>query len=811
MNIKNINYETLFYDLLKIVKTDDVEKYLSANGLLNRDLWKNINGVVNTDGIINNNNADCVPALTEKLTNSVDAIIEREVELSTNPIYPDKYEKVINDYCSHIKVENTFNKHLHTFKNLPNMYIVSRDGTIIPTLDIIDRGVGQDITTFEKTFLTMTNSNKITKFCLNGAYNTGSFSIVRHLKKPNYQLIISKKPASLIEKNCNKYIWSFTILRIFEPKKGDKLNEFKFLCPNSIIPHFESKAGIKVIPIRGDKKIRDHLEYGTLIQLYECDTKGFNSLITSDLRYRLDWYYPNIPFPVSMIEEREKYHNSNAERSKLNGAKFEFDQSIKLNGEEVLYDVSNVAKVGKYKIPYHIYIENIITTRGGGKERNKKNQDRKKRGDISYFFTVNGQTQATKTNNRIKKIYSYILKNIVVFVDYSSIEPHELGGHIKTDRSGLNSNSNINEKIFEIIDDELRNNPNIVAIEEDIRKSKLNSSDDYDQNKAKEKALDFVCKYLKLKETPIATDYNGITSEHYSGKQKGILPKNHNGKDHDNTVKTTPVITNYSTIDDFILKYSNYNFNSPKTGYKDDTNKIKLYSDVSVDVKIKVDNKFIQNVINSDFPGNATIYIKHSSENGFRVNKNSEVNIKFFIDAGVNVIEKEVTYNVMVFEKREESNKPQMARNNFGKINDKINVVFQTYDVLSSGVLTNSFKFSNDVVALPLISGENSIDIYFNLSNPKFVRVLDAGVLIGENEQEKIKGTIDLALRIETLKLYDIYHRLNVNDENESKIEYTNDIISLESIMKDTTLEKQLFNHFYILQDSLIKLYKDEY
>jgi hypothetical protein len=808
--MKKIDYEKVFYDLLNIVKSNNVEDYLSVNGLLNRDLWKNINGVVNTDGIIQNSNADCVPALTEKLTNSVDALIEREIELHNNSVYPKKYKDVINNNCKHLKVENSFNKQPHLFNSDPNIYIVSRLGTTIPTLNIIDRGIGQDITTFESTFLTMTNSNKITKFCLNGAYNTGSFSIVRHLKEPNYQLIISKKPASLIKDNKNKDVWTYSLLRIFEPKKGTKLKEFKFLCPNGELPHFESKAGIRVIPINDDKKNRGYLEHGTLIQLYECDTKGFNSLITSELKYRLGWYYPNIPFPVSMIEERE-YESKGSEKAKLNGIVFEFEHNIKEGKEAILYHVDKIATVGKYKIPYTIYIENPTTTaRGEGEKRTKKNTDRKKRGDMCYFFTVNGQTQATKSNWRIKHIYSYILKNIVMFIDYSSIEPHELGKHIKTDRSGLNTNSVINEEIFKIIEDELRDNPHINAIEEEIRRFRLNSSNDYNQDEAKKVALKCVHKLFNLKETPIATDSNGVLTPYYTGKENG-LPKDKNGKYFNGKHKGVPRTTNYPTIDDFILKYSKYDFDNPKVGYKDENSRNLLYSDKSVEIEVYVDGAAIETSTNSEFPGNSIIYINYSSDNGFRVNKNSEVTIKFYIDNGGNIIEKEVTYNIIMFEKREETDKPQVTNNRFAKVNDKINVIFQKYEELADSVLTNSFKLQKDIVAIPVLGGENNIDIYFNMNNPNFVRVLDSGAIVSDDEQGRIKSIIDVALRVETLKLYDVYHRLS--DDTESKTDtsdYNSGIISLASIMKETTLEKLMFNHFYTLQDGLVKLYNDE-
>lgn len=782
------NTEQLFYDLLEAKTTKEVDEVLNKFGLSDRENFKPLNGVGNSISTLYNSKSEASQALTEKLTNSVDAIIERDVLKSEN--IPNSFQDAVDNFSEKSKKENSTKKQDCIIK------LIAKGNKTNPTMVVIDNGVGQDFSTFESTFLTMSNSNKINKFYLTGSYNTGSFNIVKHLSGGRYQLIISKKPNELMDNNLFNDVWTFTLLKMFDPLPNMKLEEYMFLMIDGKLPFFKNKKGINVIP--DDDKTKTNgvfLKNGTLIQMYECNLIGYNSIITSDLKYRLNWMYPDTPFKIDLLERRSlEFKKSHSHNATLIGSHYELKN--KLDDDQVIFNKNGILEYSKYKIPYDIYV--IKTT-------NKKNPDRKKRGDIGVFFTINGQTQATKSNNIFKDLgFTYLKNNIIVFIDYSSIEPNNIYKHISTDRSSLEKDSDLNKIIINMISYELKSNKEIKNLETEERNVNISSNEDINLDYINNLAVKCFDELI-LNEHTLSRNENGKKSGIFSDNVKDN-PKKSGGK------KSSPKINKqgnkYLTIGEFKNICKNFSTKeSSRNLYKDCTTHIHLVSKDILDIKILVDDKEIDVNKNNNLNGSFILHINISGENHFRSNKISNIKIIF---SYINKKHKDiiVEYWINVKEKSNKSNLKQTTRTNHTKIVDGINVILNSSEELKNK-FSNDFNIDENCSIIPIINEEDRrYDLYFNTDNISYIKYCDKEEMKTDGMSIKIKNILYLAIKVEFMKIYDKYHVYKSRYEK-NIMTSTEKRISMEAIINRNTIEEEIYKHFIIEQSDIINRYKE--
>lgn len=149
MSLFNISTKELFHSLFNAHTQQDVDHVIDANSeLFEQDNWFPLGGNDNNYGVIENQQASPIPALIEKITNSIDATF-----------FPDHKNW---DLASHRK------------NQAKNIQILADGPRMNTAISIYDNGEGQHPENFEKSFLSLLSGNKNEIHFVQGKYNMGS-------------------------------------------------------------------------------------------------------------------------------------------------------------------------------------------------------------------------------------------------------------------------------------------------------------------------------------------------------------------------------------------------------------------------------------------------------------------------------------------------------------------------------------------------------------------------------------------------------------------------------------------------------------
>ena len=234
--------------------------------------WKPLDGRETNFNITSNQASDGGKALTELMTNMVDAVLMRHaLEKNIDP----KGKKA--PATMHVAVDTLIKKlrggkltsldstdpWLRTFAQRNLIIGVTgarsrRKG--LPCYTFVDNGEGQHPEKFESTFLSLSTGNKKDIPFVQGKYNMGSSGVLGYCGLRWFKLIVSRR-------YDRTGAWGFTLMRK-RPGGGMPVAEY-FVLPNGRIPSFKEDA---LYPfMKGDGKRYDgvHLETGTIIKLYD--------------------------------------------------------------------------------------------------------------------------------------------------------------------------------------------------------------------------------------------------------------------------------------------------------------------------------------------------------------------------------------------------------------------------------------------------------------------------------------------------------------------------------------------------------------
>ncbi|MFC2138278.1 ATP-binding protein [Bacteroidota bacterium] len=158
-----------------------------------------------------------IPALVEKITNSVDALLMKECIAKDIPLKSEKAPKSMGE-----AVEKFFGIKDGDFSEVGagkrrdiggNIQIIASGDLKTPSITVYDDGEGQHPDNFEDTFLSLHRKNKSDIKFAQGKYNMGSTGAVTFCGENKYQLIASKRTNSdkCFKNNHNPF--GFTLVR----------------------------------------------------------------------------------------------------------------------------------------------------------------------------------------------------------------------------------------------------------------------------------------------------------------------------------------------------------------------------------------------------------------------------------------------------------------------------------------------------------------------------------------------------------------------------------------------------------------------
>lgn len=175
MSLFNIEPRDLFFLLYKAKNEEEIDKIIQNNPeIFSQDNWSPYGANESYFGVIENQQASPIPALIEKITNSIDAILMKKCyEADVDPkseLAPQNMEEAIRKFFPNSKQWD-----LPAFRKVQaeNIQIIADGPRMDTSLIIYDNGEGQNPEDFEDTFLSLLRGNKNEIKFVQGKYNMG--------------------------------------------------------------------------------------------------------------------------------------------------------------------------------------------------------------------------------------------------------------------------------------------------------------------------------------------------------------------------------------------------------------------------------------------------------------------------------------------------------------------------------------------------------------------------------------------------------------------------------------------------------------
>ncbi|MBP0496016.1 hypothetical protein [Roseomonas indoligenes] len=272
---RKIDSKALCLSLLAAESEAEIQAIIEGDLLL-RDPshWKPLDGRETNFNVMSNQASDGGKALTELMTNMVDAVLMRHAYEKgidpKGPAAPKTMYEAIDRLIKPLRGGKLVNLDprdpwLRDFaqKNL----VIGVTGAKskkegLPCYTFADNGEGQQPQDFERTFLSLKEGNKASIQFVQGKYNMGSSGVLSYCGTRWFKLIVSRR-------HDRKGPWGWTLMRR-RPSTGDRMPVAEyFVMPDGRVSSFEAD---ELYPFqRADRKRYDrmHLASGTIIKLYD--------------------------------------------------------------------------------------------------------------------------------------------------------------------------------------------------------------------------------------------------------------------------------------------------------------------------------------------------------------------------------------------------------------------------------------------------------------------------------------------------------------------------------------------------------------
>lgn len=454
----------IFWKLFNANSEEEVKSIITKNTLLNEPKnWKPYGNNQGNFGTFESQQNHPVPALIEKITNSIDAILIKDCKL-----------KGIDPKSS--DAPKTMNKAVELFYNVKdgeigelsekerrtlaeNIQVLALGDKAQPSVIIYDYGEGQTPNNFENTFLSLHQNNKTNIHFVQGKYNMGSTGAVVFCGDNKYQLIGSKRCTEIEGKESD---FGFTLVRrhplsMEEEYEFGKATWYEYFCPQGLIPSF--KSGELDFGLYNRK-----FTYGSIVKLYSYQLpSGSRSDITLDLWRDLNQYMFHLPLPISVYEKRDYAGKSSNKAVLGNRTRITIDSRNKIY-KTISFNIPKEAGFGE--IPIEVIIFNVDV------------EHREFINHKSIIFTQNGQVHGFEGQSFISQDLGYTLlkKHLLIHVDCTEIPTSIRQDLFMSNRTHLKQGPKT-EKLREAIVDLLKKSTELKRINSDRRNSLLQDTE----------------------------------------------------------------------------------------------------------------------------------------------------------------------------------------------------------------------------------------------------------------------------------------------------------------------------------------------
>lgn len=409
-----MNLEDLFAQFYGADTEDEIDGVIETLSSDPRVSWTPYGDNESFFGVIENQQASPVPALVEKITNSIDAILMRRcLEDGIDPKGPAAPKSVSDAIKAFFESSQSWDLPGKRAIQAESIQILARGPRSDTSLVIYDDGEGQHPHDFGNTFLSLLRGNKNEIPFVQGKYNMGGAGAVVFCGKKRYQLVASRR----FDKTGP---FGFTIMRKHplsaEEEKTRKNTWYEYLLIDGKIPAF----GIDTLDLGLHNRV---FATGTVIKLYSYNLpSGSRSVISRDLNQSVNEFLFEPALPVYTIDTKERYPKDRNLERHLYGLKRRLEEDGSKYIRTFFSETHSDSEIGSLKITVYVFNPRI-----DGKSA-KETKDTIKReffkNNMSVMFSLNGQVHGSFTSEFITRSLKFnLLKDyLLIHVDCTSLK-----------------------------------------------------------------------------------------------------------------------------------------------------------------------------------------------------------------------------------------------------------------------------------------------------------------------------------------------------------------------------------------------------
>lgn len=409
-----MDVKQLFFDLYNAPVEKEVNNILNKYDFIqNPSTWRPLGGSESNFGVVENQQASPIPALIEKITNGIDAILMRKCyEQGIDPKSEQAPRSIDEALQKFFPNHENWDLRQPRRKQAEQLQILAHGPRMETSLIIYDDGEGQEPEDFETTFLSLLRGNKNDIHFVQGKYNMGGTGAVAFCGRQRYQLIASKRYG-------NGQAFGFTLVRrhplTVEEQKTKKSTWYEYLTINNRIPFFKCQ----------DLDLRLYnrrFASGTIIKLYSYDLPaGSRSVISRDLNQSINEYLFNPALPVFTVDNKNRYPDDRNLERELYGLKRRLEEEDSKYIDQFFSETITDREIGQIKITCYVFKPRV--DQRSVKETRETLQREFFKNNMSILFSVNGQVHGHYTSEFITRSLKFtLLKNyLLVHVDCTEI------------------------------------------------------------------------------------------------------------------------------------------------------------------------------------------------------------------------------------------------------------------------------------------------------------------------------------------------------------------------------------------------------
>ncbi|AGB38051.1 ATP-binding protein [Natronococcus occultus] len=447
---------------LKSLKTSEqVEDFLEQHDLE----WKHLGGRDTNENSVHMVK-DPANALNERVTNAIDACLERAVHENKVDSASSPREAVTEVFGLSKAGYNDMSPHWvkDTADSNINVAIEENSKPNRPVIEISDQGIGQQPQDFEDTFLSLDRNTKLTKPYLIGKYGQGGSSTFAFCE---YAIIISR--------HCDGGDVGWSIVRYNERTSGDEeysLGVYEYcVLPNGDIPSIpESEV--------------DDLS-GSIVRLIEYDATNFKNSLSAgagNLYTVLHRTMFGSIFPFMLEDrrvERFKGYNDKPKRRTVVGSRYRLDKPSKYVDKSRDFRRVDLGEYGALRIKYW-----VLNDRSAVEQFADPTEP--------IVFTLDGQRHHTETKRYFKDGtgFNFLKDRIIVEVNCEDLS-HSGKRAFTSDRESMADSDQgrvIRRKVIEALaeDDQLD------ALNENYKHKAIRETSSEQEERAKDLLADLL-------------------------------------------------------------------------------------------------------------------------------------------------------------------------------------------------------------------------------------------------------------------------------------------------------------------------------